>query len=230
MVALPRALVLALGLSACEPGHYYPTISFRCDPRTGRCPGHHVCCSDDPAARNGALPAYRDDIPRSDVPLFSAANNARSSTGMCVNLDHVPCDISLGEPEGQGGCTFPNCPIPCNPTWSTEDVALVCGQDLSCCQTVALEPDDCLLVDDVWRPATGKDVPQHTSWASSEHATHQDPGGRACSELTGSTSLSDPEFRSCIDQLTVANQRGFCMPSCPVPNPPDPLTCARLRE
>ena len=149
---------------------------------------------------------------------------------MCVNVYDVPCEMSLGQPDGQGGCTFPNCPIPCNPTWSTEDVASVCGVGNRCCQTVTVEPEDCVLIDGEWRPVTGKDVPEHTTWAPNEHTTHQDPGGRACAELTGSTSLSDPAFRSCVDQLTVANQRGFCMPTCPVRTPPDANPCTQLRE
>jgi hypothetical protein len=59
-----------------------------------------VCCSDDAAAWDGGLPAYRDDIPDSAMPLFSAQNHRFSATGMCVDLLDVPCGSGLGQFDG----------------------------------------------------------------------------------------------------------------------------------
>ena len=229
---------LAVGLGAVVASSCvtvnYPTIAFRCNPKQSEnCPESHYCCSDDPAAEDGRLPAYHASVPssRAGTPLFSGVNNGLSTTGMCVNLDDVPCDLSLGQPDGTG-CSFPNCPIPCNPTWDAADISAVChGQQ--CCQTVQLEPEDCVLEDGVWRPVTGRDIGRGgiqppTQWRSTDHATHQDPNGRSCSTISGSGDLSNPGFRACVDQLTVANQRGFCMPVCPAPPPVGPDACELL--
>jgi hypothetical protein len=209
-----------------DPNEDRRTVGEFCNARASDCPRTHECCSDDPAAWNGALPAYRDDIPNADVPLFSAQNNDYSSSGMCVRLDDVPCGSGLGQPDGSGGCT-PGCPIPCNPTWSASSIEAVC-KGLVCCQTRPIEPEDCVLDGDVWRPITGEDVPEKSQWRPADHATHQDPGGRACAEITGSNDVSDPAFRSCVDQLGVADQRGYCMPSCPDFVPAGPDACERL--
>jgi len=65
-----------------------------------------------------------------------------------------------------------------------------------------------------WRPVTGEDIPELTSWAEDSHDTHQDPGGVGCLELAGNDH-NDPLYADCIDQLTVANQRGYCMSLAP---------------
>jgi hypothetical protein len=212
-----------------EPEHH-PTLVGHCSPRASDCPQTHHCCSDDPAAWNGGLPAYRDDIPNAEQPLFSAQNNDLGTSGMCVQLDDVPCGSGLGQSDASGACEFPNCPIPCNPTWSTADVAHVCGPMRECCQTRELEPNDCVLDGGVWRPVTGKDVPDKTTWSSSEHSTHQDPNGQACSALAAASDLQDETFRMCLDQLGVANQRGYCMPVCPPLIPEGPDACEQLNE
>jgi hypothetical protein len=227
---------LAVGLGAAVASSCvtvnYPTIAFRCNPKQSQnCPDTHFCCSDDPAAEGGRLPAYRGASGSNfGTPLFSGHNNALSSSGMCVNLDHVPCDISLADPDGVGGCLFPNCPIPCNPEWSAGNVEAVCGRGLSCCQTVEIDASDCVLDGDTWRPARGTDVPALTEWSPAQHETHQDPAGRSCALITGSNNLSNAAFRACVDQLTVANQRGFCMPSCPAPPIAGPDACDLLNS
>jgi hypothetical protein len=223
---------LAVGLGAvvatsCVDVNY-PTVAFRCNPRqSDNCPDTHYCCSDDPAAEGGRLPAYRDDIPNSGAPLFSANNNGFSTSGMCVDLDDVPCGSGLAQTDPTtGGCGFPNCPIPCNPTWDSGDIERVCGPMRQCCQTVQLEPEDCISDGEGgFRPVTGADIPNNTQWRAADHQTHQDPNGRSCTAITGSMDVRDPGFRACLDQLTVANQRGFCMPTCPATLPPGPDAC-----
>ena len=47
-----------------------------------------------------------------------------------------------------------NCPIPCNPTWSTSNVNTVCGTGRVCCQTIELRPKDCVQEENgTWRAA-----------------------------------------------------------------------------
>lgn len=221
---------LAVGLGAVVASSCvevnYPDVAFRCNPRqSDNCPETHYCCSDDPAAEGGGLPAYREGIPGSAPPLFSANNNALSTSGMCVNLDAVPCGSGLGQVDAGGGCTSPNCPVPCNPTWDSDQVESVCGPSRSCCQTVEIEPEDCINDNGTWRPVTGTDIGRGTNWRASDHRTHQDPNGRSCTAITGSSSLDNPDFRACVDQLSVANQRGFCMPACPATQPAGPDAC-----
>ncbi len=182
----------------------YPTVAFRCNPRqSDNCPETHVCCSDDPAAVGGVLPDFMGKgIGGSDVAIFAGINNALGTSGMCVRTDDIPPGSGLLEPN------VANCPIPCNPTWSTGDIADVCGGSRVCCQTVAIEPKDCVLDGDTWRPATGADIPDRTNWANGLHATHQDPGGTGCMTFAAG---GEPALLDCYSQLTVADQRGFCM-------------------
>lgn len=173
-----------------------------CNPRSGR-DGAYKCCSDDPAAPMGELPAYVGGPSGTAVPYFSGNNNNLGTSGLCVNVDDIPAGSGLLEPAAQ------NCPVPCNPTWSEDDVESVCGNSRVCCQTRAMEPKDCILDGDTWRPVTGADViTQESMWATGQHATHQDPNGIGCNAYGG---VEDDEFLDCVEQLSVANQRGFCM-------------------
>lgn len=203
----------AVGLVDCAAASPGPTVlggedalglwSAWCSPRhSGQ--SSYACCSDDPSALMGELPGYQGLD--GGTPIFSDGNNARSTSGLCVQVEDIPTGSGLSSAAAQG------CPIPCNPTWSDADVATVCGEARSCCQTRAIEPEDCILDGDVWRPATGEDIfDNRTTWAPDRHATHQDPGGTGCSEVVGASDVNSPQFQDCVEQLTVANQRGFCL-------------------
>ena len=123
--------------------------------------GEWTCCSDDPE------------------PFFSGANNDLSQWGMCVRTADIP--------PGSGTANPANCPLPCNPTWAEEDVLIACGPARVCCQTLELQPEDCIQDPGTgdWRPATGDDIGNATNWGAGVHATHQDPGGNGCSTATG---------------------------------------------
>jgi hypothetical protein len=158
--------------------------------------------------------------------FFAGMNNALGTSGLCVRKDDIPAGSGLLEPAAL------NCPIPCNPTWSDGDISAVCGPSRVCCQTVQLAPEDCVCEGDGcpatgWRPATGADIgstaviPQ-TSWAPNDHKTHQDPSGTGC--LTFSGGAQNDAFNDCVANLTVADQRGFCMAlgpgqACPTDDP-----------
>ena len=188
------------------PGEPGPTgfPPFGCSPRSSG-EGVYKCCSDDPAAPGGALPDYANKNIDGATPLFSGVNNALGTSGLCVNTSDIPTGSGLIETEAA------NCPIPCNPTWSEEETAIVCGASRVCCQTRELEAPDCVAAEDGgFRPVTGEDIGDQTDWAPAAHATHQDPGGVACSTIAGGDQASDV-FLDCIAQLSVADQRGFCM-------------------
>jgi hypothetical protein len=146
---------------------------------------------------------------------------------MCVRTKDIPVGSGLIDPAAA------NCPIPCNPTWSSGDIAAVCGSapNRVCCQTVELGDKDCVQEDGVWRPVTGADigvktVVPNTVWNNVAHDTHQDPNGTVCMAYAATTSDAAASFAECIRHLTVANQRGFCMSLqagqvCPTnPDPP----------
>ena len=108
--------------------------------------------------------------------------------------------------------------MPCNPTWAAEHVDLVCGGGRVCCQTKALEPEDCVRDPQTgrFRPVTADDIgirredgTNVSEWTEGEHATHQDPDGLAC-RIHAGNDLNDPVFTDCARELTVANRRGFC--------------------
>ena len=184
----------------------FPTLA--CNPRMdgdGRFAAYQ-CCSSDPAAPNGTLPAYQGkNIPNGGTPFFSGANNALSTWGVCVDTTAIPNGAGLLEPVAQ------NCPIPCNPTWEAESVDAVCGSGRACCQATELQMADCVQdADGTWRAVTGADVGALTDWAPTAHATHQDPAGTGCLALAGGDANSDV-FADCIAQLGAADQRGFCM-------------------
>lgn len=187
-----------------EPGPLgFPETA--CNPRTSGM-GESRCCSDDPAAVGGALPAYQN-VPSSGSadPYFAGANNGVGTSGLCVRTGDIPSGSGLFE------AAAANCPLPCNPTWDDSDVGAVCGQNRVCCQTREIQPEDCVRdPDGSWRPATGDDVLAGvTDWRPDRHATHQDPNGNGCTQAVGTS--DGPEFLDCVAQLSVADQRGFCM-------------------
>jgi len=221
----------------------YPTVAFRCNPRlTDACPEGFTCCSDDPSAQsddpatptaNGNLPAYLNRVneatPGFGVPLFSGLNNTRGTSGMCVDTGRV----------GAGAGLFENgCPVPCNPTWEPGEVQAVCGAGTMCCQTVELTADDCVFDQAVnggaggYRPLNGADAvsgsPPGSTWTPG--GTKQDANGfRGCTEfatdpVTGM--VNGTILLDCANQLTVANQRGFCLGGDPtrvcLPSQPQP--------
>ncbi|MEM6292833.1 MAG: hypothetical protein AAGA54_16280 [Myxococcota bacterium] len=189
-----------------------------CNPRVDNTGSVYACCSDDPAASGGGVPGYASLGIDGGVPLFSGANNTMGTSGLCIQVAELP--------GGSGVAEAGNCPVPCNPTWSDEDTVAVCGPNRVCCQTRVVQPEDCVLGDDgSWRPATGQDIATGlTTWSPAEHRTHQDPGGTGCATVAGTANVSDPAFIDCIEQLSVADQRGFCMaltPSQACPNEPN---------
>ncbi len=223
----------AIGLGAVVAtscvGVEYPLVAFRCNPRQeNNCPETHFCCSDDPAAVGGAKPSYvGKNISDGDTPYFSGNSNGIGTSGMCVRVNDIA---------GQGldELAAANCPIPCNPQWSDEWIDDVCGSARVCCQTVALEASDCVFDPDMnmYRPATGADIPGLSDWRPNAHVTHQDPNGDGCLGLAGGNNSSDL-FRDCVAQLSVADQRGFCMAlgagqACPTDQPTFIDACAQL--
>ncbi len=165
-----------------------------CSPRSNNDGSAYTCCSDDPASLDG-------------TPLFSGANNGLGTWGLCVRTDDLPAGSGLPDPEAA------NCPIPCNPTWGEGEVTSVCGAGRSCCQTREIQPEDCIQDDDgTWRPATGNDLLNgDTNWAPDRHATHQDGGGQGCATFAGTSDIGNPLFSGCLQQLGVADQRGYCL-------------------
>ncbi len=199
---------------------------LRCDPLAADpCAdvGSVMCCSDDPIAidlsdlGSWVLPQYGDGL-SVGTPLFSAANNTLSRSGYCLS-EETPESVALAEVAAQG------CRIPCNPTWSDDDVAAICGPGALCCQTVELQDIDCVYDASLgdggcFRPVNGADIvglggTELTNWAGTSHATHQDPTGISCGNWVDSlpTDLGlDPNdlLVECFRRLTVADQRGSC--------------------
>jgi hypothetical protein len=222
--------------TACDPS--YPVTSFKCDPSNPNCPtdkfatggGVYVCCSDDPAAMDlsdsavEVLPAYMGGD-GTGTPLFSGPQNHLSTSGFCIDVSVVPPNAAILDPgTGQG------CPLPCNPTWSTADVAAVCGGGTVCCQTQELGDLDCALDPSLgdsgcYRPVTGGDIMglgglNVSNWSSSDHDTHQDPNGKGCTEFVTASGGGTAERNDCFRRLSVANQRGFCQSGvCPLTDP-----------
>jgi hypothetical protein len=203
--------------SACNPSVNVP------------CSGGLTCCSDDPAALDLALldafvtPEYQGGAGQG-TPLFSGGNNPLSIWGTCVDVSDAPGPRTLDEPGVMG------CPIPCNPRWTAEDTQEVCGPSSQCCQTRAIEFDDCVLDPGLgnngcWRPVTGMDILglggiDASQWKDSEHSTHQDPSGNNCLLFVSGISptifeqfgtTEDEVLRACFRRLGVATSRGYCM-------------------
>jgi hypothetical protein len=222
--------------SSC--GVIYPATAFRCSPFAGAeaCPTEgkkeYQCCSDDPAAILLTETGVDDFVTPNylgrggdGTAMFSAGNNPLSKSGMCIEKLSVAAPFALAEANAAG------CPVPCNPTWSTSDIAAVCGAGIFCCQTTELEAKDCVLDPSLgdngcFRPVTGSDIgiigtTNLSSWAGDEHATHQDPSGLNCEVFVAGLLPSgvlaqqnlEPEdvLEQCYRRLTVANQRGFCI-------------------
>lgn len=240
-----NGIAIGLGASVATSciGVNYPTVAFRCNPRQqDNCPDSHFCCSDDPAAEGGALPAYEGKGISGGVPFFSGPNNALGTSGLCVNRDDIPFGSGLQEPAAA------NCPIPCNPTWEAGDITAVCGDGRVCCQTVEMEQLDCIVDpgDGSYRPVTGNDIGETydngaviTDWSAGAHATHQDPSGFGCMGFAGNPPQAElagnPVWQDCVANLTVANQRGFCMAlgpgqTCPVAQPGFIDACTALNQ
>lgn len=222
--------------TACDPS--YPITSFRCDPSNPVCPtdkygsasGQYVCCSDDPAAIDlddtmlAVLPGYIGGD-GTGTPLFSGPTNNLSSSGFCIDVGVVPPDAAIQDAgPGQG------CPLPCNPTWTSEQVGDVCGSGTVCCQTQELGELDCVLDDALgdggcWRPVTGVDISglgglDITNWSSSAHDTHQSPNGKGCADFVLAVGGNDALQDACFRRMGVANQRGFCQSGgCPLTVP-----------
>ncbi len=178
-----------------------------CDPTTDPGINGYRCCSDDPTAAQGLAPDYQGkSIPNAGVPYFSGANNSLSRTGQCIRVVDLAGQGLLEEAAA-------DCPIPCNPTWPGETISDVCGPARFCCQTRAIEPEDCIMDPGtgLFRPVTGDDIVAGlTLWRPEDHATHQDPNGDGCLAVANGNNQSDV-FLDCVEQLNVANQRGFCM-------------------
>ncbi len=181
-----------------------------CNPRSSGEGFGYKCCSSDPATADGALPEYEGrDITNGSPPLYADAANDAGTWGMCVRTGDIP--------QGAGliAAAANNCPVPCDPTWSDQDTAIVCGAGRVCCQTIELGEKDCVQEDGVWRAVTGEDIGNpnvvpRTNWNNVAHDTHQDPNGTVCLAYAGGDPASD-EFTTCIQGLSVASQRGFCM-------------------
>lgn len=178
-------------------------IVVACQPRLNHGEGPFQCCSDDPAAVGGGLPAYEGLNPGGQTPYFSGRNNAVGTSGACVRVDDTI--DGLLEPEAEG------CPVPCNPTWDPESIELICGTEQVCCQTRAVGRKDCIRdeIQQRHRPIDGTDIGHGHPWRPGDHDTHQDPNGDGCLGLAGGDTRA-PQFRDCVRQLSVANQRGFC--------------------
>jgi hypothetical protein len=191
------------------PLGFYP---FACNPRTsGTSPTGHKCCSSDPSTADGALPVYEGRGIEGSTPLYADAANFAGTWGMCIEAGMVPEGFGLLAPEAAG------CPIPCNPQWIDADVEAVCGQGRTCCQTIELRPKDCVFNEatEFWRAVRGTDIGSdeitpRTYWNATAHETHQDPNGTICLAYAAGDAES-PEFAECVQHLTVADERGFCL-------------------
>ncbi|EDM77604.1 hypothetical protein PPSIR1_02928 [Plesiocystis pacifica SIR-1] len=223
--------IAALAATSCRVN--YPTTAFRCSPGGDdpNCPtqdsDEYLCCSDDPAAiqlsniNAVVTPKYvgRDGV---GTPLFSGGNNALSTHGMCVKAGSVPIAGALADTNATG------CPVPCNPNWDQDDREDVCGTGAICCQTVELEPEDCVLDPGLgnmgcYRPITGRDIAglgglDSTMWGGTEHKTHQDPAGANCMTFVAGATAALPDgvdgadlLQACYRRLGVADSRGFCL-------------------
>jgi len=233
--------------TACDPS--YPITSFRCDPSEPNCPtdkfasgsGKYVCCSDDAAAIDLAdtdlavLPAYMGGE-GTGTPLFSGPNNHLSTSGFCIDLSVVPLSAAIQDVgSGQG------CPLPCNPTWDSGQVADVCGSGTVCCQTQELGPLDCVLDPDLgdsgcYRPVTGTDIMglggvNASDWSTSDHDTHQSPNGSGCRDFVAAAAGNKELENACFRRLSVANQRGFCQSgACPLTVPEYRDACEQMND
>lgn len=214
---------------------------LRCDPLAqDACAtvGGDVCCSDDPLAIDltniTALvtPQYMNGA-GVGTPVFSGSNNAMGRSGYCM-VEPAPASVALTEDGAQG------CRTPCNPHWPVADIQAICGPAATCCQTVELQPEDCVYDSSLgdsgcFRPVVGTDIAGLgttglTEWAGSSHATHQDPTGIRCNAWVESIPVdelglsADDLLIECFRRLTVADKRGSCFATseisdCPFDDP-----------
>ncbi len=187
---------------------------YACNPRTSGSGNGYQCCSSDPATADGQLPAYAGKGIVGSPPLYADAANDSGAWGMCVRVTDIPEGAGLLAPAAM------NCPIACDPTWADGEVATVCGSGRVCCQTFALGAADCVQDNATgsWRPVTGADIGSNeimplTNWNNAAHDTHQDPNGTVCLGASGGANTS--EFIECIQHLSVADRRGYCMALAP---------------
>ena len=185
-----------------------------CQPTRGDadCAFDYVCCSDDPATTLGRLPNYffpdkLDD--KYGTPIFSANNDSLSASGQCVKLG-FPTPLANG------------CPVPCNPTWEAARQTELCGTAV-CCPFTQVDPDkDCVVDPDTgkWRAVRGTDIGTLSVWGL-QHTTNQDPTGASCKLFaSGGIEGAPPDMAvlaDCYDQLSVADQRGFCFAAAACP-------------
>lgn len=216
-----------------------------CSPALGDCSAGMLCCSTDPSALDlddlaaMVLPSYSGSSIDGGLPLFADANNGASRRGICVVADSVPAEDEL--------VGAPGCFKPCNPLWSDSDVAEICGPNFTCCQDVELDISDCVFDPNLgdagcWRAVAGFDIVglgglEATQWGTTEHASHQDPGlasDGACETVIAGLppEVDVAAFRvACQQRLTVANQRGACLPGaaqCPYAAPSYIDACEQL--
>jgi hypothetical protein len=228
--------------SASTGSDDFAPFVVRCDPSAeDACAtfGDVACCSDDPTAillspenlDDAVTPLYQGRGGEG-TPVFSGGNNPLSRWGYCLVEETAPT-LALFDVNAEG------CRAPCNPTWSANDITAVCGASALCCQTVELEPEDCVLDPNLgdagcFRPVNGTDImglgtTNLTNWASTSHATHQDPSGLNCGTFANGLPPDlgiDPNdvLTACFRRLTVADQRGSCfalseLASCPYAAP-----------
>jgi hypothetical protein len=180
-----------------------------CDPSADSlCPTDYVCCSDDPATVGGKTPNFFTNQNNDEygAPIFSGNNNPLSTWGRCVAIGGFASPFASG------------CPVPCNPTWEPTRTQEICGVTAICCPFTQLDPaKDCVIDPDTqrWRAVTGKDIGMsfngvQETWGDL-HTTNQDPTGASCMLFaSGGGGFNQAAFEDCIDQLSVADQRGFC--------------------
>lgn len=195
-------------VSCFEPEFGNP--SFRCSPADdAECPDGQKCCSDDPSTTEGKKPNFFMPMVLNDeygTPIFSGNNNPLSTSGMCVKTGGFTSPFSNG------------CPVPCDPTWDASTSAEICGTTSKCCQMQELDATkDCILDGTTWRAVTGADIGKNFNGVDETwgplHASNQDPVGANCMLFAsggGGGPLNQTAFDDCLDQLTVADQRGFC--------------------
>ena len=216
---------------ACYPPP--SNTAWRCRPSKPDCPNDNTdyrCCSDDATAIDLddlgglVLPAYEGRF-GTGSPVFSDLRNDAGDSGMCIQIGSVAPAFALTN----------DCPVPCNPTWDGDSVEAVCGAGTFCCQTLEIEPDDCVfdpsLGDDgCWRPFRGDDI---LDLAEINATTLQDPDLSGCESFV--EGLTDDELDNagvtamdvqiaCVRRLGVANQRGYCIggpgvAGCPLAQP-----------
>ena len=244
------ALFVAAAVSFSCGEQDYPERAFRCDPSTpDSCPGAYLCCSTDPLAIDTAAPSTAvapDYAGGSGQAIYSGTNNTASRHGRCVDPASIAGLATFDEATGP---TVVGCPLPCNPTWESELITSVCGADTFCCQTDELGERDCVLdpslgTSGCYRPTTGADIAGFgglgsSDWSSSDHDTHQDPGGGACKAFVEGVGSDATLLAACYRKLGVADQRGLCTAAagqtdvtavCPLAHPDYRDACEQLNE